>query len=69
MKVYRTDATDIALPIYNLINDEAGANYAKELLPLIPNTARGSIAILLEEGLMSNQTSYKNLELTFDSSG
>lgn len=67
VKVYRTDATDIALPIYNLINDEAGANYAKELLPLIPNTARGSIAILLEEGLMSNQTSYKNLELTFDS--
>lgn len=29
VKVYRTDATDIALPIYNLINDEAGANYAQ----------------------------------------
>ena len=66
VKVYRTDGS-YDLPIYTLTNDEAGVNYANELLPLIPNTARGSIAILLEEGLMSNQTSYKNLELTFDS--
>ena len=67
VKVYRTDATDIALPIYTLTNDEAGVNYANELLPLIPNTARANVAILLEEGLISNQTGYKNLELTFDS--
>ena len=66
VKNYKTDAADIALPIYNLINDEAGANYAKELLPLIPNTARANVAILLEEGLFANTTSYNNLELTFD---
>ena len=66
VKNYRTDPTDIALPIYTLVNDEAGVNYANELLPLIPNTARANVAILLEEGLFSNQTSYKNLELTFD---
>jgi len=59
-------AADTPLPIYTLINDEAGANYAKELLPLIPNTARGNIAILLEEGIFVNGTGYNNLELTFD---
>ena len=59
-------ASDTPLPIYTLVNDEAGNNYANELLPLVPNTARASVAILLEEGLFSNQTSYKNLELTFD---
>lgn len=56
------------LPIYTLVNDEAGVNYAKELLPLKINTARGNIAILLEEGIFSNQTSYKNFEVTFDES-
>lgn len=66
VKNYRTDPNDIALPIYTLVNDEAGVNYANELLPLIPNTARANVAILLEEGIFSNQTSYKNLELTFD---
>ncbi len=66
VKVYRTDATDIALPIYTLTNNEDGTNYATELLPLIPNTARANVAILLEEGLFANTTSYKNLELTFD---
>ncbi|MBR1557675.1 MAG: hypothetical protein IJ647_07945 [Prevotella sp.] len=66
VKVYRTDATDIALPIYTLTNDEAGVNYATELLPLIPNTARANVAILLEEGIFANNTSYNNLEITFD---
>jgi len=65
VKVYRTDGS-YDLPIYTLVNDEAGANYAKELLPLIPNTARANVAILLEEGLFANTTSYNNLELTFD---
>lgn len=66
VKNYKTDQTDIALPIYTLVNDEAGVNYANELLPLIPNTARANIAILLEEGIFVNGTSYNNLELTFD---
>ena len=66
VKVYRTSTEDIDLPLYTLVNDEAGVNYANELLPLIPNTARADVAILLEEGIISNQTSYKNLELTFD---
>lgn len=67
VKVYRSDiTTDYALPLYTLVNDEAGVNYAKELLPLIPNTARANIAILLEEGIFVNGTSYNNLELTFD---
>ena len=65
VKVYRTDGS-YDLPIYTLVNDEAGANYAKELLPLIPNTARANVAILLEEGLFANTTNYNNLELTFD---
>jgi len=65
VKVYRTDGS-YDLPIYTLTNDEAGVNYANELLPLIPNTARGNIAILLEEGLFVNGTSYNNLEITFD---
>lgn len=66
VKVYRTDGS-YDLPIYTLTNDEAGVNYANELLPLIPNTARANIAILLEEGLFANTTSYNNLEITFDS--
>jgi hypothetical protein len=67
VKKYRTDiTTDYSLPIYTLTNDEKGANYATELLPLIPNTARANVAILLEEGLFANTTSYNNLELTFD---
>lgn len=65
VKVYRTDGS-YDLPIYTLVNDEAGVNYANELLPLIPNTARANVAILLEEGLFANTTSYNNLELTFD---
>ena len=65
VKVYRTDGS-YDLPIYTLTNDEAGVNYANELLPLIPNTARANIAILLEEGLFANTTSYNSLELTFD---
>ena len=65
VKVYRTDGS-YDLPIYTLTNDEAGTNYATELLPLIPNTARANIAILLEEGIFVNGTSYNNLELTFD---
>jgi len=66
VKVYRTDGS-YDLPIYTLVNDEAGVNYANELLPLIPNTARANVAILLEEGIFVNGTSYNNLELTFDS--
>lgn len=54
------------LPIYTLINDEAGENYAKALLPLKMNTARGNIAILLEEGIFINGTSYNNGEVYFD---
>lgn len=65
VKVYRTDGS-YDLPIYTLTNDEKGVNYATELLPLIPNTARANVAILLEEGLFVNGTSYNNLELTFD---
>ena len=65
VKVYITDGS-YDLPIYTLINDEAGVNYANELLPLIPNTARANISILLEEGIFVNGTSYNNLELTFD---
>ena len=45
VKVYREDGS-YDLPIYTLVNDGAGVNYANELLPLIPNTARGNIAIL-----------------------
>ena len=33
---------------------------------MLPNTARGNIAILVEEGIFVNGTSYNNLELTFD---
>lgn len=66
VKVYRTDGS-YDLPIYTLTNDEAGVNYANELLPLIPNTARANVAILLEEGLFVNGTGYNNLELTVDS--
>lgn len=66
VKVYRTDGS-YDLPLYTLVNDEAGVNYANELLPLIPNTARANIAILLEEGIFVNGTSYNNLELSFDS--
>ena len=66
VKVYRTDGS-YDLPIYTLTNDEAGVNYANELLPLIPNTARAEVAILLEEGLFVNTTKYNNLELTVDS--
>lgn len=65
VKVYRTDGS-YDLPIYTLTNDEAGVNYANELLPLIPNTARAEVAILLEEGLFVNTTKYNNLELTVD---
>ena len=65
VKVYRTDGS-YDLPIYTLVNDEAGNNYANELLPLIPNTARANVAVLLEEGIFVNGTSYNNLELTFD---
>ena len=65
VKVYRTD-NSYDLPIYNLENDAEGVNYKNELLPLIPNTVRGNLAILLEEGLFVNGTSYNNLELSFD---
>ena len=65
VKKYITDGS-YDLPIYTLVNDEAGTNYKTELLPLIPNTARANIAILLEEGIFVNGTSYNNLELTFD---
>ncbi|MBP5500490.1 MAG: hypothetical protein J6Y05_07315 [Bacteroidales bacterium] len=54
------------IQVYNLINDADGVNYNKELLPLIPNTARANVAILVEEGIFVNGTSYNNLEVTFD---
>lgn len=52
------------LQFYELKNEDD--NYAKELLPLIPNTARASVTILVEEGIVANTTAYNNLELTVD---
>lgn len=63
-----TTEGDTPLPIYTLINDEEGVNYATELLPIIPNTARANIAILVEEGMFVNGTGYNNLEIKFDPS-
>ncbi len=60
------DEVNAYIWVYTLINDEAGVNYAKELLPLIPNTARANVGILREEGVVVNGTSYNNLEVTFD---
>jgi hypothetical protein len=54
------------IQVYNLINDADGVNYNNELLPLIPNVARANVAILVEEGIFVNGTSYNNLEIGFD---
>ena len=54
------------IQVYVLNNDADGVNYASELLPLIPNKARANVAVLVEEGIFVNGTTYNNLEITFD---
>jgi len=62
------DEANAYIQVYTLNNDADGVNYKNALLPLIPNTARANVAILVEEGIFVNGTTYNNLELTFDPS-
>lgn len=52
------------LPCYTLKNENE--NYNTELLPLMARKERDKVSVLLEEGIIANFPSYKNLEFNFD---